>query len=72
MGAAVEAENITQIGRICVNFGVKYVFISSIFITESIKLSSIIRKKNHALCVLCSLHNFQFVLNENITRNYLF
>ena len=67
MGAAAEAENITQIGRICLNFGVKYVFISSIFITESIKLSSIIRKKNHAL-----LHNFQFVLNENITRSYLF
>ena len=44
---------------------------SSIFIKESIKLSSIIRKINDELRVLCLLHNFHFVLNENISRKCL-
>ena len=71
MDAAIAAESVAQIGRKSFNFGVQHVLISSIFVKESLKLSSIIRKINDELRVLCSLHNFHFILNENITRTYL-
>lgn len=70
MDAAIIAGSITQIGRKSVNFGVQHVLISSVFIKESVKLSSIIRKINDELRFLCSLQNVHFVLKENITRNY--
>ena len=70
MDAAIIAGSITQIGGKFVNFGVQHVLISSVFIKESVKLSSIIRKINDELRFLCSLQNVHFVLKENITRNY--
>lgn len=70
MDAAIIAGSITQIGGKSVNFGVQHVLISSVFIKESVKLSSIIRKINDELRFLCSLQNVHFVLKENITRNY--
>lgn len=70
MDAAIIAGSITQIGRKSVNFGVQHVLTSSVFIKESVKLSSIIRKINDELRFLCSLQNVHFVLKENITRNY--
>ena len=70
MDAAIIAGSITQIGRKSVNFGVQHVLTSSVFIKESLKLSSIIRKINDELRFLCSLQNVHFVLKENITRNY--
>ena len=70
MDAAIIAGSITQIGRKSVNFGVQHVLTSSVFIKESVKVSSIIRKINDELRFLCSLQNVHFVLKENITRNY--
>ena len=70
MDAAIIAGSITQIGRKSVNFGVQHVLTSSVFIKESVRLSSIIRKINDELRFLCSLQNVHFVLKENITRNY--
>ena len=70
MDAAIIAGSITQIVRKSVNFGVQHVLTSSVFIKESVKLSSIIRKINDELRFLCSLQNVHFVLKENITRNY--
>lgn len=70
MDAAIIAGSITQIRRKSVNFGVQHVLTSSVFIKESVKLSSIIRKINDELRFLCSLQNVHFVLKENITRNY--
>ena len=70
MDAAIIAGSITQIGRKSVNFGVQHVLTSSVFIKESVKLSSIIRKINDELRFLCSLQNVHFVLKENITRSY--
>ena len=70
MDAAIIAGSITQIGRKSVNFGVQHVLTSSVFIKESVRLSSIIRKINDELRFLCSSQNVHFVLKENITRNY--
>ena len=38
---------------------------------ESIRLSSLIRKVNDQLRVLCSINKFYFISSDNITRKYL-
>ena len=45
--------------------------ISSIFVKESIGLSSRIRKVNDELRVLWSINKFYFISNDSITRKYL-
>ena len=67
----VIAEKIIQIGQICIEYGVKDVIISSIFVKHSLKLSAFIRKINDELRVLCELCNFKFVSNDNIIRKRL-
>lgn len=67
----VVAENIIKIGQSCIEYGVKDIVISSIFIKNSLKLSAFIRKINDELRVLCTLHNFSFVSNDNIFRKHL-
>ena len=39
---------------------------------ESIRLSSLIRRVNNELCVVCSIKKFHFISNDNITRKCLF
>ena len=48
-----------QIGQRCIEYGVKDVIISSIFVKHSLKLSAFIRKINDELRVLCELCNFK-------------
>ena len=67
----VIAEKIIQIGQRCIEYGVKDVIISSIFVKHSLKLSAFIRKINDELRVLCELCNFKFVSNDNIIRKHL-
>ena len=67
----VIAEKIIQIGQRCIEYGVKDVIISSIFVKHSLKLSAFIRKINDELRVLCELCNFKFVSNDNIMRKHL-
>ena len=40
------AENIIKIGKKCIDYGVEEVRISSVFVKESIKIGSLIRKVN--------------------------
>ena len=41
------------------------------FCKKSIRLSSLIRKVNDELRVLCSINKFHFISNDNISREYL-
>ena len=65
------AENIVEIGKKCLEYGVEHVVISSIFVKESIRLSSLIRRINDVLCELCSTNNFHFISNDIIFRKHL-
>ena len=49
MDASVLAENIIEIGKICIDCRAEEVIISSVFVKESIRLSSLIRKVNNGL-----------------------
>ena len=65
------AENIIKIGKTCIEYGVEDVVISGIFVKESIRLSSFIRKVNDELCELCSVNNFHYISNDSIVRKHL-
>ena len=47
------------------------VVIPSIFVKESVRFSSLIRKVNDELRVLCSIDIFYFISNDSYTRKYL-
>ena len=46
INASMLAENIIKIGKKCIDYGVAEVRISSVFVKESIKIGSLIRKVN--------------------------
>ena len=69
--ASILAENIIKIGNKYFDYNVDKVVISSIFVKESIRPSSLIWKVNNELRVLCYFKKFHFILNDNITRKYL-
>ena len=46
INASMLAENIIKIGKKCIDYGVEEVRISSVFVKESIKIGSLIRKVN--------------------------
>ena len=52
---SILVESIIKIGNKCIDYGVEEVVISSIFVTESIRLTSLIRKVKDELGVLCSI-----------------
>ena len=62
---------IINIGKKCLSYGVKEVIISSIFIKKQFKFTRIIRQVNDLLRDECKRNNFQFVSNDNITREVL-
>ena len=47
--ASILAENIIKIGKNCIDYGVEEVVISSVFVKESIRINSLIRKVNDKL-----------------------
>ena len=47
--ASILAENIVKIGKKCIDYGVEKVLISSVFVKENIRLSSLIKKVNDEL-----------------------
>ena len=69
--ACLFAKNIVEIGKKCVRYGIEQVVISSIFVKESIRLSSLIRRIDDVLCELCLTNNFHFISNEIIFRKHL-
>ena len=62
--ASILAENIIVIGNTFIDYGVEEVVRYSIFVKESIRLSSLIRKVHDKLCDLCFINKFHFILNE--------
>ena len=62
---------IINIGKKCLSYGVKEVIVSSIFIKKQFKLARIIRQVNDLLHDECKINNFQFISNDNITREVL-
>ena len=62
---------IINIGKKCLSYGVKEVIISSIFIKKQFKFTRIIRQVNDLLRDECKRNNFQFISNDNITREVL-
>ena len=59
---------IIYIGKKCLSYRVKEVVISSIFIKKQFKLTRIIRQVNNLLRDECKRTNFQFISNDNISR----
>ena len=62
---------ILNTGKKCLSYGVKEVIILSIFIKKQFKLRRIIRQVNDLLRNEYKRNNFQFVSNDNITREVL-
>ena len=62
---------IINIGKNCLSYGVKEVITSSIFIKKHFKLTRIIREVNELLRDECTRNNFQFISNDNISRDVL-
>ena len=62
---------IINIGKKCSSYAVKEAIILSLFIKRQFKLTRIIRQVNDFLCDECKRNKFQFISNENITREVL-
>ena len=63
--------HIINIGKKCLSYDVKEVIISSIFIKKYFKRTRIIRQVNELLHGECKRNNYQFISNDNITREVL-
>ena len=64
------ADDITNIGIKCASFDCE-VFISSILVKRNYRVSAIIRRVNDKLQELCQQHNFTYISNDEITREFL-
>ena len=60
-----------NIGKSCINFGVKEVVISSILPKKNIALTRLIRLVNDSLREQFVLNRFGFISNDNISRTHL-
>ena len=63
--------DIINIGKSCINFGVKKVVISSILPKKNIALTRLIRQVNDSLREQCVLNGFAFAFNDNFSRTHL-
>ena len=64
------ADDIINIGIKCASFNSE-VLISSILVKRNYRVSAIIRRVNDKLQELCQLHNFTYISNDEITREFL-
>ena len=64
-------DKITDIGKMCRQYGVKDVVFSSIFMRNSIKVGKMISRVTGAVTKKCKENGFHFVLNGNILRKHL-
>ena len=65
------ANDIIDIANVCYQHNVKKVFISSILVKKSIRLSSMINQLNDMLEESCLLTGIGFIKNIDVTRDYL-
>ena len=63
--------DIINIGKCCIDLGVKEVVISSILPKRNIALTRLIRQVNDSLREQCVLNGFGFISNDNISRTHL-
>ena len=63
--------DIINIGKSCLDLGVKEIVISSILPNKNISLTRLIRQVNDSLREQCVLNGFGFVSNDNISRTHL-
>ena len=63
--------DIINIGKSCIDLGVKEVVISSILRKKNIALTRLIRLANDSLREECVLNGFDFISNDNISRTHL-
>ena len=63
--------DIINIGKSCINLGVKEVVISSILPKKNIALTHLIRQVNDGLGQQWVLNGFGFISNDNISRTHL-
>ena len=64
------ANNIINIRLNCKNYGINKVFISSILVKKTPKLSRIIRRVNDQLRELCEINGFLFINNDMIATDH--
>ena len=64
-------EDIINIGKSCIDLGVKGVIISSILPKINIALTRFIRQLNDSLMEQCVLNGFGFISNDKISRTHL-
>ena len=62
--ASILAESIIVTGNTFIDYGAEEVVRYSIFVKESVRLSSLIRKVHDKLHDLCFINKFHFILNE--------
>ena len=67
----VIANEIIDIGKKCMNYGTKKLFISSILIKKQSSLTKIINQVNDILKDLCLINSFIFIDNSEIKRDML-
>ena len=63
--------DIINIGKPCIDLGVKEVVISSILLKKNIALIRFIQQVNDSLREQCVLNGFGFISNDNISRTHL-
>ena len=63
--------DIINIGKSCIDLGVKEVVISSILPKKNIALTRLLRQVNDSLREQCVLNGFGFISNDNISRTHL-
>ena len=64
-------EDIINIGKSCINLGVKEVVISAILPKNNIALTPLIRQVNDSSKQQCIFNRFGFITNDNISRTCL-
>ena len=65
------ASDIIKIGRSCISFNVKEVFISSVLCQNEVILSNQFYRSNELLNKLCKENGFIYILIRNITPSHL-
>ena len=62
--------DVINIGKSCIDLGVKEVVISSILLKNNIALTRLVRQVNDSLREQCVLNGFGFISNNNVSRTH--
>ena len=65
------ADDIINISKLCIYYGVKDVIISSILPKRNMTYTKVIREVNDILIEKCQLNGFGYICNNNVTDEFL-